>query len=205
MPFKHKVRTKKAPFLRKKPVLVGLVALLVTAGVVGALELTGVIDVFKSKPEGLATQATTPNRTGGSETKGSNGNANSNGTDDKDTAKPEDDKSSAGSIDPSTPLKEPSGNFVSNHHPNLSGSPSPNEIQSTCVTTSGATCTIVFTKGSETKQLPVQNTDLEGAAYWSWKLNDIGLSAGTWKVQAKAALGSQTKTTSDALDLEVKP
>src|ERR1700733_4101879 len=49
------------------------------------------------------------------------------------------------STTPNTPptttavLVMPSGDFVSNHHPNLSGSPAPNLITSSCTTTSGAT------------------------------------------------------------------
>jgi hypothetical protein len=101
-------------------------------------------------------------------------------------------------------LNTPTGIFVSNHHPNLSGSPAPNQINSDCTTTSGATCTIVFTKGSAVKSLPPEITDNGGSAYWTWRLQDIGLTEGTWKVQAKATFGSQTKTAYDLMDLVVK-
>jgi hypothetical protein len=102
------------------------------------------------------------------------------------------------------PLETPNGIFVSNHRPNLSGSPAPNQINSVCTTTSGASCTIVFTNGSVIKSLPLETTDSGGSAYWTWKLQDIGLTEGTWKVQAKATLGSQTKTANDLMDLVVK-
>jgi len=101
------------------------------------------------------------------------------------------------------PLIEPSGTFVSNHHPNLSGQPAPNTIQSVCATTPGATCHISFTKDGVTKTLPEQKADNGGATYWNWKLQDYGLTAGSWRVQAIASLGSQTKTTDDAMALEV--
>jgi hypothetical protein len=52
--------------------------------------------------------------------------------------------------------------------------------------------------------LPPETTDSGGSAYWTWKLQDIGLTEGTWKVQAKATLGSQTKTANDLMDLVVK-
>ncbi|HSX16792.1 MAG TPA: hypothetical protein VLH86_01685 [Patescibacteria group bacterium] len=198
MPFKRKTRTKKAPFYTQ-PLFIALAALLVTAGVVTALELTGVINIFKNKHPGLATQPTTPNRTSGPNTKGeqpaTTPAANPN-TSENDTKLP--------AADPNAKLIDPSGSFVSNHHPTLSGTPGP-AMQSACVTTSGATCTIIFTKGSEVKQLPVQTTDREGAAYWTWDVQKLGLSAGTWKVQAKAELGTQSKTADDALDLEIKP
>lgn len=100
-------------------------------------------------------------------------------------------------------LYVPSGNFVSNHHPNLSGSPAPNTIASVCNTTPGASCKIVFSKDGVTKELPSQVTDANGSAYWTWKLQDIGLTAGSWKIQAIASLNGQTKDASDALDMVV--
>jgi hypothetical protein len=201
MSFKQKVFTKKVKTpLYKKPLFLSLAALLVLAGVFAALEITGVINVFKDSNPGLATQPTTPNRTGGVNTKG-----------DPEGIEPQpepaanegDTKLSPGDTATGT-LSAPTGNFVSNHHPTIGEAP---DMQSNCTTTSGATCTIVFTKGTETHELPVQNTDREGAAYWSWSVKDksIGLSAGSWKVQAKAVLGNQVKTADDALMLEIKP
>lgn len=117
---------------------------------------------------------------------------------------PGDDKNNINSTDTHVTLLVPSGNFVSNHHPNLSGSPAPNQLESSCNTTPGATCQIIFTKGSVTKTLPSQTTDRGGAAFWTWTLQNIGLAEGTWQVQAKATLGNQTQTATDALTLEVK-
>lgn len=101
--------------------------------------------------------------------------------------------------------RAPSGNFVSNHYPNLSGSPAPNQMQSTCNTTPNARCQIIFTNGGITKSLPAQTADKEGAVYWSWKLQDIGLTAGTWHIQAVASLDGQTQTVDDALNLGISP
>lgn len=97
-------------------------------------------------------------------------------------------------------LTEPLGPFVSNHTQSLSN----NTINSVCNTTSGATCEILFTQGSVTKVLPPQVTDKGGATYWSWHLKDIGIATtGTWKITAKATLGSQVQTASDANNLVV--
>ena len=107
--------------------------------------------------------------------------------------------------DDTSTLITPSGLFVSNHHPNLSGSPAPNEINSVCTTTPGATCRIEFTKDEVTKSLSSQVTDAGGSAYWNWKLQDIGLTQGEWTVTARATLGSQSATAQDALKLDVQP
>lgn len=117
-------------------------------------------------------------------------------------SQPGDDKSDTGGGTSST-LIAPSGNFVSNHHPNLSGSPAPNVISSVCTTTPGASCRIIFTKDTVVKSLPAQTTDRGGSTYWSWKLQDVGLSAGTWKVEATSSLAGQSQSTADALNLEV--
>lgn len=101
----------------------------------------------------------------------------------------------------------PYGEFVSNHHPNLSGSPAPNTITSVCTTTAGVSCKIMFTNASTgvVKSLPAQVTDAGGTTYWGWKLQDVGLGAGTWHIQAIASSGTQTKTASDPMDLVVAP
>lgn len=104
-----------------------------------------------------------------------------------------------------TTLLEPNGTFVSNHRPNLSGSPRPNDMQSSCVTTPGVSCRITFTNGAIVKSLPTRTTDAGGGAYWQWKLQDIGLTAGVWRVDAIASSGSQTKSVSDTIELVVSP
>ncbi len=100
-------------------------------------------------------------------------------------------------------LIAPSGNFVSNHHPNLSGSPAPNQISSDCNTTPGAVCQITFTKGPLVKSLLAQTTDASGTTYWSWKLDDVGLTAGTWQVRAIATLNGKSLDMKDAMNLDV--
>jgi hypothetical protein len=165
------------------------------------LELTNTTHLILHRNTTLETVPNTPHRTANQNTKGQPAGPVQNST--SNTPAQTDDKEKSGQPQSDADLLVPTGTFVSNHHPNLSGQPAPNQIQSVCVTTSGATCTIVFTKNGVTKQLPNQVTDRGGAAYWTWKLQDIDLTPGTWQVTAKATFGSRTETASDATALEV--
>lgn len=120
---------------------------------------------------------------------------------DKDTKKPP----SPTPVDKTTKPTTPTGTFVSNHSPSLSGGTSPSTLNSTCTTTPGVSCQISFTSGSTTLYLPAKTTDGAGNASWDWNVNDIGLSVGTWEVTATAKNGSQTATATDPLLLRVKP
>jgi hypothetical protein len=105
----------------------------------------------------------------------------------------------ANDVIPAAPL----GNFVSNHHPNMSGSPSPNREVSTCTTTPGATCLIQFTENNNIKSLNQQTTDANGNTSWAWTLQDAGLTVGKWKITAIANNGDKTSVSSDAMYLEI--
>jgi hypothetical protein len=100
-------------------------------------------------------------------------------------------------------LQSPTGVFVSNHRPNLSGNPAPNIISSNCDTTPGASCQISFTLNGVTKSLPIQSAGSSGTVYWTWSLQDIGITSGSWSIKAISTLGSQTTSTNDAMNLEV--
>lgn len=100
---------------------------------------------------------------------------------------------------------EPIGSFVSNHYPNLSGSPRPNSIASTCTTTPGASCKIVFTMGSVVKELTGKSTDQNGNTEWNWTLQSIGITEGTWKIKAIATNGNLSSSSSDSIDMVVSP
>lgn len=102
-------------------------------------------------------------------------------------------------------LGVPTGTFVSNHQPSLSGSPSSKQEQSTCNTSPGATCDIEFSKNGITKALGAKTADSSGAVYWTWNIQDSGLTAGPWKITAKASLNGQTKTAEDSLELNIQP
>jgi hypothetical protein len=177
------------------------VAILVLAGIVTALELTNTTHWFHTKPTGVA---------GNSYTKGdSNGSQSPTNTDDTNSTKPEtsdsspsDNQSDAKSDAPlvSGKLQAPQGTFA-----NVYEASPDDEMGSTCNTTPGATCQILFTKDGVTKSLPKENTDKGGAVFWSWTPKKIGLTTGTWHITAKATLGSQVKTTNnDPLTLEIK-
>jgi hypothetical protein len=102
------------------------------------------------------------------------------------------------------PPEKPTGIFVSNHRPKLSGENLSNQINSVCTTTSGAACTIVLTKNGKSISLQKQETDNGGSTYWTWKLQDYGITEGTWKVEAAATLNGQTATTKDPIDMVVE-
>jgi hypothetical protein len=106
------------------------------------------------------------------------------------------------SVQPTTPT----GEFVSNHSPNLSGSPAPNTETSVCTTTPGVECQIKFTSGSVVKVLPAQQTDGNGNTLWnSWTLQSIGLTVGNWSITALASNGSKTAIAQDPMQLVIKP
>jgi hypothetical protein len=104
-------------------------------------------------------------------------------------------------VQPNTPI----GEFVSDHSPNLSGTPHPNSESSTCTTTAGVNCQISFTSGSTVKSLSNQTTDTNGNTSWNWTLQSVGLTAGTWQVTATATNGSKTASTNDVTKLVVSP
>jgi hypothetical protein len=128
-------------------------------------------------------------------TDGQSGTGTTNGND----KKPDGDPSSGAT------LVAPTGNFVSNYAPSLAVESGRNVIQSVCNTTPGATCRITFTRGTETKSLEKRTTDKGGTAYWTWTLQDVGLTEGSWKITAVADLNGSSKSTTDTLSLEVKP
>lgn len=187
----------------KKPLLIAGGVILVAAAVVVALELTNTTHLFH-KPKVSAHETASQN------TKGETGDSST--TTPSTSSQSTSDTGSTQSTTPTSPtgtqqkeggstsatLLMPSGTFVSNHRANLSSTES-----SVCTTTPGASCKIVFTNGSLTKELPTQATDAGGSTYWDWKLQDIGLTAGSWHVQAVATLNGQTKTADDATSLVV--
>lgn len=183
-------------------VVVGLLLIL------GILEKTGVTN-FVHMPKEKATTASeyTKGETSNSSNSKTSQNTDKNSNTDSTAANTQGDvgseeKTTNGST--STTLIAPSGDFVSDYQPNLSNSPHPNTVNSVCNTTPGAQCMITFTMGSTTKSLPKTTADAGGSVYWTWKLQDIGLTAGTWKIQAVATLSGKTATTNSPLSLEVK-
>jgi hypothetical protein len=111
------------------------------------------------------------------------------------------DKTTSSTADTSAPLVQPYGDFVSAHQ----YVPSNAQEQSTCNTTTGASCTISFTLGSTTKQLATETANGDGTASWPiWTADSIGLTSGSWTITAKATLGTQSSQTTDPTQLEVQ-
>jgi cytoskeletal protein RodZ len=182
--------------LRRKRLLLRLfLALGLGVFLVGALWITHTYP-FKKKV------APIPIHTADSSTKGeplttapqsSSQSQNSSSTDNKS-------QTNGGSTStPTVTLKITDGNFVSNHHAKLNDAE-----QSSCVVNAASSCQIIFTNGSVVKTLAAQNTDIGGGVYWnSWTPSSIGLTPGSWHVQAKATAGSQTATADDAITLDI--
>jgi hypothetical protein len=192
-----KISTKKRSILYRPPYVFIWLAVII----VGAYFL-GRATIFKPAAKAARTGSSytkgQPSNAGGSS---SSGNQQSSGSSSNSGSQK---TGSSGSGGTSAVLIAPSGSFVSNHHPNLSGSPAPNTVTSVCNTTPGASCQITFTMDSVTKSLPSQTADSGGSTYWTnWKLQGVGLTAGSWKVTATATLNGQTKTASDAMSLVV--
>jgi hypothetical protein len=100
--------------------------------------------------------------------------------------------------------EQPTGQFVSNHMPSLSGQEQLRTETSSCTTTPGATCQIRFRRGSVVKSLPAKIAGSDGTALWnSWDIAAIGLTAGTWEITAVAANGLHAVTTRDPINLSV--
>ena len=112
--------------------------------------------------------------------------------------------SSSTSSNSNLTLIAPTGSFVSNHNPVLSN-PRMDTEQSTCNTTPGASCNIVFTNTSTNAVISLGSkiADFGGAVYWTWTLQGVGLTQGSWKIMAVANLNQQSKSTSDQLLLNI--
>lgn len=198
----YSLKNKKRKKIAKKRVLIAVGFLLIVGVILAILELTDTINVFTNKP--INQESIVGPNTKGEGATGTSTSDNANSSDQTSNSNNSNDKNGNSNTSQNLPLLEPSGTFVSNHEPNLSGDPSPNLIQSVCVTTPGANCTISFTKNGESKSLPEKKTDREGAAYWDWKLQDIGLTTGDWRIQARATLNGEEKTTNDSLTMKVR-
>lgn len=112
----------------------------------------------------------------------------------------------AGSAASSDNTLTPSGTFVSNHKPSLGSTSAPSQEQSVCNTLPGATCVIQFVnKDGITKTLPTQAVGSSGSVIWNWDVKQAGFSQGSWQITAVASLNGQTKTTADALPMQVQP
>lgn len=166
--------------------------------------ITGVTWKLASKTSINPTNATTANQNTKGQASGSSGQkSGSSTTTSSSTSDSSQNKSGPSTTSSGVTLAVPTGNFVSDHHPNLSGHPAPNQMASSCTTTPGASCKIAFTSNGVTKSLAPETTDSGGSVYWNWTLQSAGLTQGTWSIEAIATLNDNTKTASDPQNLVV--
>jgi hypothetical protein len=191
----------KTPIWRQKRYILTTVGAILL--VILTLELTNTTHLFhEPKPVSGTIPSTTQtsaesdnNETGGDKDKSETQNtapSNSTPTTQKTTAPPV-----SGSD-----LVNPSGSFVSNHSPSLRNSPG---LESVCITSPGATCTISFTKDGIVKTLESKTANNNGAVIWAWDIEKAGFNVGAWKITATATLNGQSKSTDDLKNLEVNP
>lgn len=186
-------------FFKKPWVLIALI-ILVAAVIFGVLQLTHMTHFFAKQGTPNTTYYPGPHTpTGGQNTKGEVNNvpsvvqSNPNPKGFQNTPSP-------GSSTSNAVLITPTGDFVNSHHVTQSSS-----MLSDCNTTEGATCQIIFTNASSGATVPLnsQTTDSNGAVYWYWTPKQVGLTPGTYKITATATLNGQSKSASDAMNIEV--
>ncbi len=196
--------TKRSSLSSKRSIII--IAAVVIVAIVG-LSYAFHVGPFKrpAKPASTASQYTKGQPTTSASSSGSKTNSSSSGSASSNQSPGAQKSNSGSSTSSNVTLVTPTGNFVSDHRPNLSGTPAPNTMSSVCDTTPGATCQITFTMGSTVKSLPVQTVDSGGSTYWNWKLQDYGLTAGTWQIEAIAKLSGQIQTATDPTNLVVSP
>ena len=196
--YKAAKRSKRLATLKKWWFL-GLLLFLV--GVLVALEFTNTTYLFhRRKAVSGLVPSTSPQSSTKSSDKSTTPSNNSSTSQNSSSQSTKNQGSTSG-----TELTAPFGTFVSNHRPNLDGSPAPSQEQSVCQTTPGASCYIKFTSGNIVKALPAQTVDQNGQVIWNWDVNQAGFTEGSWKITAIATLNGTTKTTDDSLALEIGP
>lgn len=189
---------------RVRLVCVVAISLAVVAVVLFLLDITNVIHLYhKHVPTSASSYTKGEPQTSSKPSVANKSNTTSPSTS-NGTQQTVQGNSSVGSV-AAVDLLSPTGDFVSDHHPNLSGSPASNTMTSVCNTTPDASCTISFTLNGITKSLSAKIVDSGGSAYWNWTLQGIGLTTGSWVIQATASLGGQTKTATDAMMLTISP
>jgi hypothetical protein len=182
---------------RSKTLLIVFACLVIIFGVGIGLEATGTIHLLNQKGTVISNSSVTHNK---NDSRGPV--APPKGT----LAPTSPTNTGSNTSSPVTTLLAPSGAFVSFHDPSISGSSTPNQLQSSCISTPGASCTIEFTNNTGvTESLPSQVIDGTGHTTWSWKVQDLGLTVGSWKITAIATLNGQSKSTNDTIGLNVQP
>lgn len=112
------------------------------------------------------------------------------------TTNPSSNESSAGTASASSTLPAPTGQIVNVDQISLSAdiksSTSPALI-STCQTIVGASCTLKIS-GAQTYTIQPTSSDGNGQFSFEWNAKTVGLTPGSWNVQAIASKGGQTSS-----------
>jgi hypothetical protein len=198
----YKLQHKNTDTTSRKRLLMLLIGLLVVILLVTLLEKTNTTHFFHTPVSATQTanQATKGEPASGQQPSATaSSSSTSNGT----MGDNNDKNNVSGQTSNNVTLEKPNGSFVSNYNPVLESVSGRNVMNSVCNTTPGATCKITFTKDNIVKSLDARVTDKGGSAYWTWTLQDIGLTEGKWQIQAIASLNDQTQSTTDSLPLEV--
>ena len=185
----------------KKKIIAIVLLVLLVLGLVGAGVAYAINQRNKQEAaENYGSDITTPSE----DTPDADKNENSSSPSISNSKDEDGDETDSAPAQNNTPPATPIGTFVSNHQPNLDGSPRPSTINSTCTTSARITCFIRFTKGQEVRTLAAQTTDASGNTAWTWNINDIGLGEGEWQIEAVARNGSVDATASDPTPLKVE-
>jgi hypothetical protein len=193
---KQKRPTSKKAYLT--PLLIGIAMLII---VVGVLETSNVTHFFHAQKVTKVTAPTASASTKGVKSSNTPTKATTEATTTSTPPPVSDTPVKNNAANTNAQLVAPWGTFVNLHSASLDTA-----LGSTCNTTPGATCQIIFTNGTTVKALASQAADAGGAVYWTnWTPNgkNIGLTPGTWHVSAKSTLGSQTQTAEDGTDLVI--
>lgn len=190
----------------KKQLVLGLLATGGLVLLVVVLELTNTTHFFHNRQAVSspipATSPTSINQPTSPNTSTNTNSQNNSKVTTPTTTSPNSDKTVAsGTTQTGAAPIAPFGTFVSNHHPSSKNSAE----QSACTTTPGATCTITLVNSDNvTKTLEAKTADANGSVIWNWDIKTAGVTTGTWKITATSSLNGQTKSATDAQNLEVQ-
>lgn len=184
------------------PLRIVLACFLVAIITVAALEFTGATHIFTGKGTTGSSNipSDSPNESIIDSNENDQNNIPSSANDENNTS--QSDKNNTLQTSGSE-LIEPFGNFVSSHSLSLSDPYAANQ-ESVCNTTPSASCKIEFKKNGITKTLEPKKADSNGSVVWNWSPEKAGLTEGSWKIVVTAQMGSDTKITTDKVNLEVK-
>lgn len=198
--YSAKPKSRKRSIKKLPTILIFLLAIIV---VLAILEVAGVIHLrHKNGSAGVPGYVRTgiSNNSSGSSAASSSTPTSSPGSNSQPAGNSTKTTAPAGGASDNTNLLAPYGQFINFHNATLD-----TKEVSVCSTSPGATCTILFKYNGKTISLGAKTTDGSGSAYWGdWTPGQLGLTKGSWTIEAVASLGSQSKQTTDNKQLIIK-